>query len=388
MNSVGFPAFEPRHILLVRADAIGDHVLSAGILPALKARFPKAKLSVACPENVLGVFAACPCVDAWIPFSPKRLHKQWWYRLAAFFRFRGLGADLVINTVFSRDSASDLLVRFAKGRYRVGHRGDLCNQKPKRKARNDRAYTHLIEGSEVPETELARHARLLRFFGAPAEPKPTLWISEQDQAWAEAQFRSHGIESGQALAFFGVPQYLFRMYPRYEAVLRAFLADHPARIVALGAGGDRARVQAWLDALPGEHLNLCGETSLVQAAALMARCRAGFGAETGLAQIAAAVELPHAIVLGGGHFGRFAPTSAHTHAACLPLDCYGCNWSCTRERTECIEDIPEALVLQALKEAWEGKVTGPSVLAPVETKPDIQPWLRESITWEWLGQDR
>jgi ADP-heptose:LPS heptosyltransferase len=354
----------PGRILVVRADKIGDHVLAAGMLPRLKERFPAARITVACPDLVQDLFAACPWVDRVIPFDKRRLHRNPLYRLGLALTLRRLRADLVLNTVYSRDSASDLLCRMAGG-VRVGHQGDGHNLRPERRRRNDRIYSYLVPPLAGTATELERNGHFLRNLGLPGglpgELAPTAWVAPADRTAAAELLARHGLDTLPCLAFFPGTGDPIRFYDGYPEVLGAFLGRVRAGLVCLGGPGDRAWAEALLAGLPGPKANLCGVTRLPQAAAVLERCRLGFGAETGLAHLAAAVGTPHLVLLGGGYFGRFMPTSPLTRAICLPLACYGCAWACPYPRPHCVRDLPPGAVLEALARTWEEPAGGPTL---------------------------
>lgn len=364
----------PARILLVRADAIGDHILFSGILPHLKSRFPDSRIALACPDSVAELFRACPFLDELFPFNKRRLHRRAFYRLWLSTRIRLFRADWAINTVFSRDSASDLVTAFSGARVRVAHHGDLSNMKASKKAKADSRYSHMIEAPSDFRCELDHHADLLAFLDAPGNVEPRVWIPDSDKAWAAKLLADHGIAPASALAIFPSPLHSIRLYPYYTEILANFQKHHPAPILALGAEADLEEAERILRPLTGPRLNLCGKTTLTQAGALLQLCRAGFGAETGLAHLAAAVSCPHAVLLGGGHFGRFMPSSPHTHAACHPLDCFGCNWSCTQNRPICIQDIPTPVIQKALDAAWTSSIPGPLAYAESSRLPISNAW--------------
>ncbi len=354
----------PRRILLVRADGIGDHVLASGLLPLVRERFPGAVLTVACPDLVQDLFAACPWVDRVIPFNKRRLHRNPAYRLWLAARLRMVRADLALNTVHSRDSASDLLCRMSGAPVRVAHLGDGVNLKPQRKLRNDRGYTHLVEPGPGDATELDHHQRLLAFLGVAGEVRPTAWVSGADRERAARLLREHGLDGPPCLAFFPGTGDPIRFYGDYGTVLAGFRDRTEAGVVCLGGAGDRDWAEAVLGGLPGPKANLCGATSLPQAAAVLERCRLGFGAETGLAHLAGAVGTPHLVLLGGGFFGRFMPVSPLTSVVCLPLACYGCAWNCRFQRPHCVRDIPPGAVLEALLRTWAAPRDGSRLFHP------------------------
>lgn len=117
------------------------------------------------------------------------------------------------------------------------------------------------------------------------------------------------------------------------------------------------------------------------------------GAETGLAHLACAVSLPQAILIGGGHFGRFMPYSPLTTFAVLPLDCFGCGWHCRHAEAHCIKALPSRLLARAVEHAWRvGREQGQPMGLLVRRESvkalginaawaDIQRWSDASYAW-------
>lgn len=354
LRSVGVP----RDILLMRADAIGDHVLASGLLPLLKGAWPEARITVLCPELVADLFTACPFVAEVIPFNPRtvRLKRN---RLLLRWRLRHR-YDLALNTVFSRDTLVDFLARRVRADRFVAFQGDASNQSPERFQKTNRAYTELVEVPAGPLHALDQHAALARHLGLSGSGEPQAWFTEKDQSTAETL----PLE-GEFLAFFPGSGTAERRYAGYGGALKAFLEARPAQIVALGSAADFLLAEEAMEGLPATCLNLCGKTTLPQAAAILSRSRLAMGAESGLAHLAWAVGTPHAVVLGGGHFGRFMPKSPLTTSACLPMDCYGCNWDCRFNRPHCIQDLPPLVLSQAMIAAWDGPSEAPRIYFPL-----------------------
>jgi hypothetical protein len=136
-------------------------------------------------------------------------------------------------------------------------------------------------------------------------------------------------------------------------------------VLALGSQADFETNQRHLEligsgtacrALTGseKYVNACGKTTLRQTAALLKRCRLGVGADSAIAHMAAALDVPHVVVLGGGHFGRFLPYSATTSIVCLPLECYGCSWSCKYSVPYCTKEVSPQVLLEAVQATFKG----------------------------------
>ncbi len=354
---------KPKHILLFRADAIGDHVLASGLLPLFREAWPASRITVLCPASVADLFGACTLVDRIVQFDPARVRtagRRLKLRWSLPRRY-----DLAVHTAHARSLLGDFLARQVRAERLVGFRGEASNQNEALLRRHDRAYTELVDAPAEPRHALDWLDLMARHLGLPGTARPVVWLSEADSARAEALLAP--LPAGlDRLAFFPGSGTPIRRYGGYLEALRAFLAARPAAVVALGAEADRAWAAEILGGLPETPvLNLCGRTTLREAAAALQRCRLAMGAESGLAHLAWAVGTPQAAVVGGGHFGAFLPRSALTSAACVPLSCFGCGWDCRFERPHCIQDLPSTTLAAAMAGAWDGADDRPRIFHPV-----------------------
>lgn len=139
-----------------------------------------------------------------------------------------------------------------------------------------------------------------------------------------------------------------------EAV-RLFLEDHPAVPVrvCLPPGADSSRLRAAFANAGANH----SWTTPADATAL-ARTIASAGLvlapDSAPAHIATALDKPGVFLLGGGHFGMFAPWSRSERQRWLShaLPCYHCRWRCTQPEPFCITRIEPRDVAAALAEAY------------------------------------
>lgn len=343
-----------RRILWVRTDAIGDAVLAMDQLRGIAARHPSAEIHIACQTLTATLYSACPFQATAHPFDRGSFRKHTAYRRDYLRRIKDLGVDLAVNGVFSRETLSDAVTLASGAPIRVSWRGDDSQAKASRLRFLDDFYTHQLDGTGAPALEILRNQQFLEFLGCGlADYQPRIWLSEADEAYADNLLRSHCVDPRECIALFPGAQRPERAYNGYGQALRvAFPAGGPT-LIALGGSVDRDSCEQAIKDWGGPSLNLCGTTTILQAAALIARCKLGFGAETGSAHIATALGTPVVVLLGGGHFGRFMPYAASHSAAVLPLNCFNCNWRCPFERIHCVQDVDPALLARALHEAWE-----------------------------------
>lgn len=82
----------------------------------------------------------------------------------------------------------------------------------------------------------------------------------------------------------------------------------------------------------------------------IANARGVLTVDTATAHIAAALDIPTVVLLGGGHYGQFGPWRRSSRQQWLSHrePCFGCNWVCKWPEPHCINRIPVAQVADAV----------------------------------------
>jgi len=368
-------------ILWIRTDAIGDNILAAGTLPQLKRKYPEGEITVLCQDHIGELYEPSPYVDKIIRFNRRRALNDSAYRNETASRLAALRADLALNSVYSREALTDFFAIASRAREIVGFEGDLCNISPADRERTNCSYTRLVSSPEGTAPELKRHRDFLAALDiAPALVEPLTWLTEDDEAYAEKIFAEKGFDPERTIGLFIGAQAKLRHYPHYAKALTPVCRDRRLQVIALGAAADARINDACLRKLGVPSLNLGGKTSLRQAAAVLKRCRLGVGAETGTAHMACAVGTPNVVLVGGGHFGRFMPYSPLTTMACLPLECYGCNWHCRYATPHCVQNVDPNILGQAVSAALDSGASHPSVF--LQGQDDWTPAAGRP-RWQW-----
>jgi glycosyltransferase involved in cell wall biosynthesis/ADP-heptose:LPS heptosyltransferase/predicted TPR repeat methyltransferase len=350
-------------LLIVRTDAIGDNVLASALLAPLREKYPGARVSVACREDIAELYECCPLVEEVIGFDRLRAYQDEAYRNRLFARLKAVHADVALNAVYSREPLTDALTLGSEARRTIAFWGDSHNMPAQMLDEHNRLYSVLVPSPGAWKPELARYADLLTRLGiASPRPEPALWLTAADEEFARELMAVHGLQPQQTLMLSVGAQAEARIYPNYPQALARFCREHDFAVIAVGTRAERGLAQRVLEEIGVRALNLCGETTLRRTAALMKRCRLLVGAETGTAHMACALGVPNVVVLGGGHFGRFMPYSRHTTAACLPLDCYGCDWRCRHGRARCVQDLSPMVVARALEHALHKDSVKPALV--------------------------
>lgn len=137
-----------------------------------------------------------------------------------------------------------------------------------------------------------------------------------------------------------------------EAARRAAILSQPLHVV--GSGDRTADVERLAAAFraAGASVRLTVDAPADDFVAAIATARLVLTVDSAAAHIRTALDRPAVIIVGGGHFGWFAPWGDGVRQRWVAhrLDCYGCNWDCRRPTVECIDHIGPEAVAAAIKE--------------------------------------
>jgi len=145
-----------------------------------------------------------------------------------------------------------------------------------------------------------------------------------------------------------------REYPaaRMQEVIRLFQQQMPDMRISVclppGSSGRR-----WQEALVGCHIGGI-EWQHPESIEMLITAIAGadlvLAPDSAPAHLASALDIPGVFLLGGGHFGMFAPWSRSGRQQWLAheMGCYQCQWACRHPEAYCLTQIPPQAVAQAL----------------------------------------
>ena len=83
--------------------------------------------------------------------------------------------------------------------------------------------------------------------------------------------------------------------------------------------------------------------------------------ETATAHIATALDRPMVCLIGGGHYGQFAPWRLSNRQVWITshIPCFNCNWHCMHPEPYCITRVAAEQLIQGLRLAFEASTTIP-----------------------------
>jgi heptosyltransferase-2 len=306
----------PRRLLIRGTNWLGDAVMTTPAILRLRAQFPEARITLACPEKLRDLWLRHPALDEVLPFQPG----EGLFHLAA--RLRPARFDLAL--VLPNSPRSALEVFLARIPRRVGYARPWRNffltqavaPRPgavKMHKRSVPEIQSLVSAPAPPAAPAAafpasahqihEYLHLAAALGANAEPlAPQLFVTDDETAAVRKKF---GLESatGPLLGLNPGAEYgPAKRWPadRFIAAAKQIQAQTHCVWLLFGGKNDAplaARIQSALGGGPAI-VNLAGRTSLRELMALLKLCRVLLTNDTGPMHVAAALGTPVVVPFG------------------------------------------------------------------------------------------
>jgi len=340
-------ALSPRRILIVRLSALGDVVLSSGLIPALKARWPEARLSWLVDAPAAPLLAHNPRLDE-LRVLPLSQWKQLWrsgHRLQAWRAFRAWGREL-------RAQEFDLVID-PQGLFKSGLCGWLSGA-PLRVSLWPREGNQLFVHDCVrpaippgPERIISFEYRALAAAVGAMDFQLDLAVGEAPRLRATQILQEAGIGARPVviLAPFTTRPQKHWVEERWP-MLAAALWDAGYQPVILGGPGDRAAAER-MASQEARLVNLAGRLKLDETVAAIAQAQLLIGVDTGLTHMGIALGLP-TIALFGSTAPYLHAGTPRVQVLYKALPCSPCHRAPTcGGQFDCMKQISVAEVMTA-----------------------------------------
>ncbi len=280
-------------IAVVRLDNLGDHVLGAGLLTALRATYPQSRVAVVTPGGLADLYRHCPVINHLMAAPAKEQYLQQTPRylqilgeLRAAEKF-----DLVINPRFAEDhylAAPICQALGAPGARIIGFRQDAT---PYPGYDPNSFFTELVEAAS--DLHASRYAAVMaKRLGATAAAEPVVWFSGEEAATVRSRY---GLE-GEPYVVVGCGASFAYKLPSPELfshLVARLTSSWGGRVVLVGAPADQPVGAAILQAFPtGKITSTIGELGLHQLSGLLSGARLYVGPDSGPIHMAAATGIP------------------------------------------------------------------------------------------------
>jgi lipopolysaccharide heptosyltransferase II len=347
---------DPQRVLVLRLERIGDLLMVADALAALRESLPAARIDL-----VVGSWNAPLAQAMVVADTVETLDAPWLARgagavswpemVARARRWRQRRYDLAIN--FEPDIRTNLLLGISGAGVRVGYAsggGGAC-------LTDAAAYNPGIHTRDNAIRLVQRacpaslHARLDR-------PPTRLQVPAAERSRAldllgpgdRRLFIGMHASGGRAIKQWHLD--------RFAAVATALAHEHGATIVMTGAAADSPIVETVRRSIPPEVpvVDVSGDLDLLTLAAVLERCAVFVTGDTGPMHVAAAVETPTVAIFGPSDPARYRPLTGRHRVVRVDLPCSPCNRirlppeRCRGHVPDCLEGVSVAAVTAAARE--------------------------------------
>ena len=310
---------EFQNIIIRMPNWLGDVVMATPVIAELRKRFPEARITAMCQNNVASLLTGNPHIDEIFSFSRPNhfLRKQ--ENRDVIGRLRQGKYDLGILLTNSFSSAWWFWRSGIKRRLGFANEGRTILLTDRVPFPKERGEEHLV----------VTYKRVLSPLGIGiSDTPPELFVTPEERAIVETILQENhvplegkliGINPGAAFgpAKCWLPE-------RFRQVAFKLLENPENTILFFGDEGSKSLVKEITQGMPGRVVNLAGMTKLRELVALIERCDVFLTNDSGPMHIAAAVRTPLLALFGSTSdiatgpylFGKVI----HKHVSCSP--CY------------------------------------------------------------------
>lgn len=273
-------------ILLIRLDRVGDLVLSLPAIEALRRRFPQARISVMTRSYTKDILEGDPLIDEVIPYDYEKHGRhsfgRGYFRLLRQVAKRRFDAAVVLHPGIR----SSLIPFLCAIPHRIGYR-DANSWFLTRTVKDERHAGQKHESRYAMDLASALGAD-------PAAPLPLPSISVDPSARDKILelLERHGVGPKEAvIALHPGASCPSKRWPKenFRSFAQKILREFPFHVVLVGAKEEKPAASFIEKDLGPRVLNLAGQLSLKELAALLSRCEVLISNDSGPVHVAAAV---------------------------------------------------------------------------------------------------
>lgn len=319
-----------KDIMLIRVDGIGDFLVWLPSAIKLRNFYQSKRITLIVNEECAELVKLMGIFDEIIAINSKKFQGNLFYRTKMLLLIARIGADVGIQTSYSRTILlRDSLVRATKAKARIGSSCNLENIKKWEINLSNSWYTKILDTTPGLINEIDRNNEFLLGLG----------IEQKDPFYFDIPVFSkskhvNNFDGNYFIIFPGASWY-GRRWPieSFAVVANLISKKYNLKIMICGGGDDVDIADDLIKLLVKDDvINMTGITTVLELIELIRGAKILIANETSAIHIASAVNTKSVCVLGGGHFGRFMPSTAEKKESQVSvfknMDCFNCNWNC------------------------------------------------------------
>jgi lipopolysaccharide heptosyltransferase II len=353
-----------RRIVVIRLDHIGDVILSIPAVANLRVHFPRARIAMVVSSSSEPIARYIPHVDEILCYDARFFDRSGSTRMFDFARgvrfAREMGRrkfDLIVDLRGS--FASLFLALIAKSKYRIDRGTYLVQRKLRRiplaSEHEAEVNLNILARGGVPtlSREMSLHLTRADLDSVDALLRgcPTLVrkCTEPDShSPIVAQFTAHPLVVIHPGASAPVKRWPAQ---RYARLARQLSQEYDARIVLVGGRGEERIARSVVSAMRGQVIDLSGQTTLGQLAAILRKADLFIGNDSGPMHLAAACGTKVIGLFGPTSPQLFGPYGDNCAALRMERDCPPCmRDECNLSGYRCIDRISVDDVIEVVRQ--------------------------------------
>jgi heptosyltransferase-2 len=320
---IGQPPIHPsdiRRIFIRATNWVGDMVMSLPAIEAVRDIFPDAFIAVLARPWVTALIEHHPAVDQIIPFQKRGgIFRNASDIIRISRMLRQMRFDLAI--LFQNAFEAALIAYLSGIKYRIGYNTD--------------GRRFLLSHAVIKDNDLLKYHQvehylsILRAMGWEAKTKdPVLMVNHKDRDTIQSRLLSQGIGGADRLIGLS-PGAIFGPAKRWPPERFAMIGDWAierwgVKTVLMGSPGEKDICKIVAQSMKNATLDLCGQTTLGEAMAVIKRCDLFVTNDSGLMHVAAALDVPTVAIFGSTDHVATGPRSRKARIVRHDLDCAPC----------------------------------------------------------------
>ena len=318
LNVFGKKNLQPKEILVVKIDEIGDMVVATPVFRLLKQKYPDAKLSLLCKPMCKPLMEHNPFVD--IVFTSQN---EWKKRYDVVIELRGTWKTWLKSIIYTPK------YRLDRGSVRFRNKliqGNL----------SDHQTNFLIVKPLVGEIPI---------------PQPELYSAPSDKEFVEQIIQQHGLKSFGVFHATANKRLKEWSQDRFAQLADNLVKDFGLQIVFIGAPNESERIELVIKKMQHPAFNLAGKFTLTQLLEFFKQAALYLGNDSGPMHIANVADIPLVGLFGPGPAHVFYPIGVKARVLHHVLPCNPCNQiDCIQPNDFCMDRIKVEDVMGELRE--------------------------------------